>query len=115
MEQREAFYVSLGQKIRALRDAKKLTQQQLGQRLAPPVTRASIANIETGTQRVLAHTLVDLARALEVPPSELLPEAVTTESAAAEALGVSKELEKKLNLSDTNMKELKKQLRLGDT
>ena len=37
--------------IHELRAARRLTQQQLGSLLAPPVTRASIANIESGKQR----------------------------------------------------------------
>jgi transcriptional regulator with XRE-family HTH domain len=40
--------------------------------LSPPVTRASIANLELGRQRVLVHTLVQLAHILDVPAAELL-------------------------------------------
>jgi len=50
-----------------------MTQEQLGKLLVPKVTRASIANIETGKQRVLAKTLVDLATALKVDVHDLLP------------------------------------------
>jgi transcriptional regulator with XRE-family HTH domain len=35
------------------------------------MTRASIANIEAGKQRVLAHTLVDLASALRLTLDQL--------------------------------------------
>jgi transcriptional regulator with XRE-family HTH domain len=37
------------------------------------MTRASIANIETGKQRVLAKTLVDLAGVLGAEVADLLP------------------------------------------
>jgi hypothetical protein len=40
----------------------------------PAVTRASIANLELGHQRVLAHTLVQLALILHVPVTDLLRE-----------------------------------------
>jgi transcriptional regulator with XRE-family HTH domain len=42
-----------------------MSQQALGALMEPQMTRASLANIETGQQRVLAHTLVQLASALE--------------------------------------------------
>jgi len=67
------FYVPLGRRVQDLRKAKGLTQEELGSRITPPVTRASIANIEAGKQGVLAHTLVQLARALEVAAQDLLP------------------------------------------
>lgn len=70
----ERFYADLGRRIRVQRDKLHLTQQQVGDALAPRATRASIANIEAGKQRVLAHTLVQLAGVLEVSVSDLLPE-----------------------------------------
>jgi transcriptional regulator with XRE-family HTH domain len=73
MAEADAFYSSLGRRIHDLRKARRLTQEQLGALLRPAVTRASIANIEAGNQGVLAHTLVQLARALAVTPEELLP------------------------------------------
>ncbi len=67
----ERFYRTLGATIRRRRDELDLTQEALGERLNPPMTRASIANIEAGKQRVLAHTLVDLASALTMKLDEL--------------------------------------------
>ncbi len=60
----QRFYRMLGATIRRRRDALALTQETLGARLNPRMTRASIANIEAGKQRVLAHTFVDIASAL---------------------------------------------------
>ena len=94
----EGFYGLLGQRIRLLRQQKALTQEQLGNRLTPAVTRASIANIETGKQRVLAHTLVQLSQALEVSVDDLAREDSTPVSAeVAEQLNVV--LRKRLRLS----------------
>jgi transcriptional regulator with XRE-family HTH domain len=68
----EAFYEQLGATIRRHRLERGLTQGELAARLVPAVTRASIANLELGHQRVLSHTLVQLADALDVPVTDLL-------------------------------------------
>lgn len=73
----EPFYVALGRRIFEHRINAKLTQAQLGAKLAKPLKRAAIANIETGKQRVLAHTLVEIARALEVSLLDVVPGEVT--------------------------------------
>lgn len=69
----EAFYAALGERVRHARQAKGLTQAELGARLVPPVTRASVANLEAGKQRVLAHTLQQLAATLDVSLASLVP------------------------------------------
>lgn len=101
----ESFYEALGQKIQKIRDERKMTQAQLGLLLDPPSTRASIANIENGKQRVLAHTLPQLARALEVEITELVPVSVDR-SKAPSATDVERELKKKLNLGGSTLKKL---------
>jgi transcriptional regulator with XRE-family HTH domain len=73
MREANMFYVTLGQRIRERREAASLTQAQLGGQLDPPVTRASIANVEAGKQRLLAHSLVQMAQLLRVPLEELVP------------------------------------------
>src|SRR3954469_20376490 len=70
----DAFYDALGRRIYLLRRQRGLTQEQLGARLLPQVTRASIANVESGKQRVLAHSVAQLADALGVTSDELLKE-----------------------------------------
>lgn len=69
----EPFYKDLGRRIQEARGRAGLTQQEVADRLVPPVTRASVANIESGKQRVLCHTLVALGRALSTPADQLLP------------------------------------------
>lgn len=68
----ESFYFDLGRKIQGLRTKRGVTQEELGKRLTPRVTRASIANIESGKQRVYTHTLLEIATALDVSVPELL-------------------------------------------
>lgn len=67
----EPFYQALGKRIATYRTRLHLSQAALGNLLKPKLTRASIANVEWGKQRVLAHTIVELAQALRVPVSAL--------------------------------------------
>jgi transcriptional regulator with XRE-family HTH domain len=100
----EAFYETLGSNVQGARDRLKMTQAQLGLALVPPSTRASIANIENGKQRVLVHTLVQLARALETKVEKLIP----YESPAGQPTqsDVEDELKRKLNLAAPQLRKL---------
>jgi transcriptional regulator with XRE-family HTH domain len=69
----EPFYRAFGEQIRRVREGSKLSQAELAEQLLPPVTRASVANMENAKQRVLVHTLIDIARVLRVDVAELLP------------------------------------------
>jgi transcriptional regulator with XRE-family HTH domain len=68
------FYEEVGRRIREarLRRKPKLTQQDLAGLVS--LTRTSITNVEKGRQKFLLHTLVDIARALQIDPASLLPE-----------------------------------------
>jgi transcriptional regulator with XRE-family HTH domain len=99
----EPFYAELGAKIQKTR-AGKMTQAQLGQALNPSATRASIANIENGKQRVLVHTLMQLARAMDVGVQELLPS--LGEPSPATTKDVARELKRKLNLGARQLRKL---------
>jgi len=101
----EPFYEILGSKIQEAREERKITQAQLGLRLNPPSTRASIANIENGKQRVLVHTFVQLAKALAVDIQELMP-AADQPAQAASPKDVERELRRKLNLSAPQLRRL---------
>lgn len=70
-EAAEAFYAALGRRIRAARDGARFTQDQLAGRVG--LTRSSIANTETGRQKIPVHLLVAIADALGVDPCALLP------------------------------------------
>jgi transcriptional regulator with XRE-family HTH domain len=106
----EPFYVEVGRRIQKLRNTRQLSQEALGLKLDPAVTRASIANIEAGKQRILAHTLVQIADALD---AELVEIALTDRPitrAAQESLvpdeKVEAELAEKLQLSPERAKKL---------
>lgn len=84
MNDREDFYKQLGQKIRNHR-GKSLSQEAIAS--AVGLTRTSISNIEAGRQKLLLHTFVDIANALNVEITKLLPERpAATESISAEML-----------------------------
>jgi transcriptional regulator with XRE-family HTH domain len=72
------FNEELGSRIRAAREG-KMTQATLGSRVG--LSRTAITNIECGRQRLLVDQLIDIAVALGVNPSSLLP-AVKIRSAA---------------------------------
>ena len=100
----EPFYEALGSQLQITREQRKMTQAQLGAALTPPATRASIANIENGKQRVLVHTLAQLAECLGVGIEALLP--ANQPAKAPSALDVERELKKKLKLPAPELKKL---------
>jgi transcriptional regulator with XRE-family HTH domain len=67
----DLIYESVGKRIQELRTAKRITQAMVAEEAR--LTRQSVANIEHGRQRFLLHTLIDIARALGIPPADLLP------------------------------------------
>jgi len=101
----EPFYKALGSNIQEARERRKMTQSRLGLALTPSSTRASIANIENGKQRVLVHTLVQMAESLDVKIQDLLP-ANSQAVAAPSPKDVERELKRKLNLAAPQLKKL---------
>jgi len=72
------LYNEVGQRIRKARELRNLTQERLAQMIS--LTRTSITNIERGNQKLLLHTLFDIALALDVKPCSLLPDEVSPSS-----------------------------------
>ncbi len=66
----EACHAALGMRIRLIREALGITQDDLSKRVG--LRRASIANIEVGRQRFLLDGVEDFARALGTTPKHLL-------------------------------------------
>ena len=63
-------YFTIGQRIRALRKEKKLSQQQLAEKVWISTTHMS--HIENGSTKLSLPVLVDLAAALGVSTNEIL-------------------------------------------
>ncbi|HEX5566724.1 MAG TPA: helix-turn-helix transcriptional regulator [Streptomyces sp.] len=70
----DGLYAALGQRLLAARRRRGVTQQELAD--AVGLTRASVANIEAGNQRIQVHTLIAAAQALGLDPAVLLSEAL---------------------------------------
>lgn len=77
MEQQE-LYAGVGRLVREAREAARMTQEQLGERIG--MTRASVTNIETARQKVQLHTLYCIALVLEVAVTSLLPPTESNEN-----------------------------------
>ena len=71
MDNSAALYSQIGKRVRELRQKKQLSQTRLAEIVG--LKRTSITNIEKGRQKILVHTLWDLAEALSVNPKDLLP------------------------------------------
>src|SRR5882672_7743469 len=80
----EPIYRAIGAIIRLRRRRLEWSQKHLAARLG--ISRAALANIEIGRQRVLVHHLYTFAEILEVKPEDLLPPVKATEAAGAAAL-----------------------------
>jgi len=61
-----AIYKIIGGRIRDERRKHELTQNELASRVG--LNRTSITNVEKGKQKLLVHTLVDIARSLGTSP-----------------------------------------------
>jgi transcriptional regulator with XRE-family HTH domain len=71
----EPVYARFGRELQRLRRQRKLSQAALAQLIDPSgerFSRSTVAMIEGGRQRVALHVFLELARALEVEPGELL-------------------------------------------
>lgn len=66
----EACHVAVGVRIRSIREVLGISQEELAKRTSK--TRGSLANIETGRQRLLLHTVEEFAVALGTTPKALL-------------------------------------------
>jgi len=73
VDQHQALYCEVGRRIRDARTKRtpRLTQEALAGLVS--LTRTSITNIEKGRQKILLHTLSDIAEAIHVPLTSLLP------------------------------------------
>jgi transcriptional regulator with XRE-family HTH domain len=74
----EPIYKTIGGIIRQRRRRLELPQTKLAAQLG--ISRATLANIETGRQRVLVHHLYALAEALDMKPTDLLPQMINSGS-----------------------------------
>lgn len=80
-------YYKIGQRIRKIRKAHSLSQEELAERVNISTTHMS--HIETGNTKLSLPVLVDIAAALEVRTDDLLNDNAThTTSSALEEIAV---------------------------
>ncbi len=77
-------YYEIGQKIRKIRKAHGLSQEELAERINISTTHMS--HIETGNTKLSLPVFVDIAAALEVRTDDLLSNAPITTSASLEEI-----------------------------
>jgi DNA-binding XRE family transcriptional regulator len=66
------LYLLFGERVKTARESAKLTQQMLATKVG--LSRASVANIEAGRQRIVLHQAIQIAGALSLDSiAELLP------------------------------------------
>lgn len=65
------YYKVVGDLIRTIRLIREETQTALSQRLT--ISRPSLANIESGRQRIHLYLLFQISNELEVPVNKLFP------------------------------------------
>lgn len=76
----DKIYRLFGSRVRALREERKVTQDELARRV--DLSRTSITNIERGRQRVLLHQMMEIATALDASPGDLVPTPASLEPEA---------------------------------
>lgn len=64
------MYSAIGRRIRALRQEKNLTQEQLAERAE--ISLSFLGHIERGTRKLSVETLYKLVDALDCAPEEIL-------------------------------------------
>lgn len=66
----EPIYILFGARVRQLRDALDISQEELAKRVG--LERTSISNIEIGRQRILLHDVEKFAKAFKIPERSLI-------------------------------------------
>ncbi len=67
----DQLYKTIGENIQRVRSTRNMSQEELAQKV--DLVRTSITNIEKGKQKIQIHTLFQIASALGVLVTDLLP------------------------------------------
>jgi len=73
-ESASAFYKEVGERIATARKANRWSQAELAESLK--IGRSSLANIERGQQSIALHLVVQIAQALALDLSDLVPTSI---------------------------------------
>jgi transcriptional regulator with XRE-family HTH domain len=83
----DGIYASFGVLLKEARKRRGLSQEALARRI--DLGRTSVVNLEAGHQRVQLHTLILLARALDLPVIDLIPPDPRDERGLAQPQGLT--------------------------
>jgi transcriptional regulator with XRE-family HTH domain len=86
------LYRVFGSRLRALREEKSVTQEELARRVE--LSRTSITNIEKGRQRIMLHQVVELAEALDADLGALIAPALQQDADEALRPDVARVIER---------------------
>jgi DNA-binding XRE family transcriptional regulator len=98
-EGNRTFYAAVGLRIAKARTG-RLTQEALARKAT--LSRTAIVNIEKGRQQILLHTVVEIAQALAIPVTSLLPGNGAAGSASAKGARKRKDLLKSSAAEDNS-------------
>ena len=98
------FQQIFGQRIKAKRRERNLTQKELSKQLH--ISRTMLANIEAGSQRTPVFLLARMAETLQVPIEQLVPKIAEAEERLAQRRKVSLRTEKKTKLLSDKLEAL---------
>lgn len=69
-----ALYTRIGDHLKTAREQRGVSQHNLADAIG--VTRSSVANIESGRQRIQIHTLIAACQALNLDPADIVSQAL---------------------------------------
>ena len=107
------FQQIFGQRIKAQRRERDLTQKELSEQLH--VSRTMLANIEAGSQRTSVFLLARIAETLKVPVEQLVPKITEAEERLAQKRKVSLQTDKKPKLLSDELEALNISVDSGST
>lgn len=107
------FQQIFGQRIKAKRRERNLTQKELSKQLH--ISRTMLANIEAGSQRTPVFLLARIAETLQVPVEQLVPKIAEAEERLAQSRKVSLRTEKRPKLLSGELEVLNISVDSGST
>lgn len=69
-----ALYTRIGEHLKTAREQRGVSQHALADAIG--ITRSSVANIESGRQRIQVHALIAACQALNLDPADIISQAV---------------------------------------
>lgn len=75
---RSTFYEEVGARLKARREKIRMRQAELAESIG--LSRTSVTNIELGRQRLFLDQFAKICRSLEIAPSEIISESLSSDA-----------------------------------